>query len=222
MFKKNNIKYIFITIFCFFVFHSPILVFISNVTTIFRFDNRLIMQQKVYKREIDRLKRSISEYNLAQRNMALAGDSSLILSKISIRNMYDFYDYLIVSTPYTVKNNDEVINEDGLVGFVVSHSKNIAKVKLLTGKNKLSIKINTSYGLLEKYNPKTKLFIVNNLKNIESIKVGDTVETSGLSDESPHLYVGKVYKVNPLNNSLFVKSDVDFDNLNYLFIRGKR
>ena len=218
----KNIRYIIIILFSFFVFHESILVFSSNVLTMFRFDNRLLLEESAYKKEIDRLKLSISDYKKAQQNMILAGDSSLIISKISLRNIYNFYDYLVVSTSSTVSNGDEVINEDGLVGFVISHSKHLAKVRLLTGKHKLSIKINTSYGLLEKYNPKTKCFLVSNVKNIESIKIGDTVETSGLSKESPHLYVGKVYKVNNINNSVLVKSDVNFDNLNYLYVRGKR
>ena len=222
MLKKINIKYIIIVLFSFFVFHEPVLIFTSNILSMFRTNNIIKMQEKSYKRELDRLKLSISQYKIAEQNMMLAGDSSLILGKISLRNIYNFYDYLVINTKYTVKNGDEVINEEGLVGFIISHSKHLAKVRLLTGKHKLSIKINNSYGLLEKYNPKTKCFLVTNLKNIETIKEGDIVETSGLSKESAHLYVGKVYKINNLTNSLFVKSDVDFDNLNYLFVRGKR
>ena len=223
MFDLKKIKYMVCFLLLFIIFYEPMIIFYANVTTLFRENNKTILKEKTLKREINYLKKQIKEYELAQNNIQIAGDSSLILSKISLRNIYNFYDYLVISTSSTVKNKDEVINENGLVGFIYSHSKNTAKVKLLTGNNKISVKINDSYGLLGNYNSRTKLFMVKTIKNVENIKEGDIVVTSGLASESENLYIGKVKKVNKkgIEPIIYVKSDVDFNNLNYLFVRHK-
>ena len=94
---------------------------------------------------------------------------------------------------------------------------------MITGSKSLSVKINNSYGLLHSYNPKNHTFFVSNIRNIDEIKKGDTVETSGLSNESAGLYIGKVDKViKEVEPKVIVKSDVNFNNLNYLYVRSKR
>lgn len=202
---------------------EPLLIFSANILTLFRKDNRLTLQEVVYKKEIDDLKQNINYYNEAHKNLEITGDNSLILAKIAVRNIGNFYDYLIIKTPSTLKKGDEVINENGLIGFVESYSKSLAKVKMITGHKSLSVKVSNSYGLLNSYNPKNHTFLVKNIMNIDEIKAGDTVETSGLSYESKGLYIGKVEKViKDAPPKIIVKSDVDFTNLNYLYVKSKR
>ena len=52
------------------------------------------------------------------------------------------------------------------------------------------------------------------------IKKGDIVTTSGLSDIPEGIYVGKVERINKkgIKQVVYVKSLVDFDNLNYLYV----
>lgn len=222
MFDKN-IKYFIIIVFGLIIFSEPILIFSANVLTLFREDNRFYMQERIYKQEIDNIKQNIKYYNEAHKKLDITEDNSLILTKIAVRNIGAFYDYLIIKTPSTLKKGDEVINEDGLIGFIESTSKNLAKVKMITGHKNLSVKINNSYGLLGSYNSKNHTFIVSNIRNIDEIKKGDTVETSGLSNESAGLYIGKVDKViKEVEPKVIVKNDVNFNNLNYLYVRSKR
>ena len=217
--KIFNGFYIVLIVFLFIIFHSSIINLIANINTLFNNDNRYIMLEKTYNDRIDNLKREISEYE-KQTNLSISKDESLILSKVALRNIYDFYDYLIINTSRVVEPKKAVINENGLVGIVKSNEKTNAKVSLITGENKISVKVNQSYGLLGEYNKHTKLFKINNINNYNMIKKGDIVTTSGLSDIPEGIYVGKVEKINKkgIKQVVYVKSQVDFDNLNYLYV----
>ena len=217
--KIFNGFYIVLIVFLFIIFHSSIINLIANINTLFNHDNRYIMLEKTYNDRIDNLKREISEYE-KQSNLSISKDESLILSKVALRNIYDFYDYLIINTSRVVEPKKAVINENGLVGIVKSNEKTNAKVSLITGENKISVKVNQSYGLLGEYNKHTKLFKINNINNYNMIKKGDIVTTSGLSDIPEGIYVGKVEKINKkgIKQVVYVKSQVDFDNLNYLYV----
>ena len=56
--------------------------------------------------------------------------------------------------------------------------------------------------------------------NYNQIKKGDIVTTSGLSDIPEGIYIGKVEKITKkgIKQVVYVKSQVDFDNLNYLYV----
>ena len=211
--------YIILIIFLFIIFHSPIINLIANINTLLNHDNRYTMLEKIYNERIDLLKKEISEYE-KQTSLPISKDNGVILSKVALRNIYDFYDYLIINTTSIVEPKKAVINEDGLIGIIKSNEKTNAKVSLITGENKISVKVNNSFGLLGAYNKKTKLFKINNINNYEKINIGDVVTTSGLSDIPEGIYIGKVEKINKkgIKQIVYVKSLVDFDNLNYLYV----
>ena len=64
------------------------------------------------------------------------------------------------------------------------------------------------------------MFLINNINNYEKINIGDTVTTSGLSNLPDNIYIGKVseIKMKGIEQLVYVKSDVNFDNLNYLYV----
>ena len=211
--------WVIILIISFVIFHEPIIILFSNINTIFKEDNRVLLIEKGYEERLNNLKREISDYE-SNSNLEISKDKSLILSKLSFRDIYDFYDYLIINTSTKVSVGDAVINEKGLVGIIESNDLKSAKVSLITGKNKISVRVNNSYGLLGNYNKKDKVFIINNINNYEKINIGDVVTTSGLSNLPDNIYIGKVSKIKMkgIEQLVYVKSDINFDKLNYLYV----
>ena len=216
-----NKKYIYLilTIFVFLLFHSNMVYFVSNINSLLNKDNKYELLKKAYDERIENLNKEISEYEKIS-NLEITKDKSLVLSKVALRDIYHFFDYLIISTSYKVEKGDVVINENGLIGIIDSSSIKEARVNLLTGNNKISVKVNNSYGLLGLYNKRTKLFKITNITNYETINEGDIVKTSGLSDIPEGIYVGKVVKIDRkgIEQEIYVKSDIDFENINYLYV----
>lgn len=199
--------------------HGSILNLLANINSLFKKNNTTKLNETYYKEKIEYLEKELSNYELSLNNLKIYEDQNYILSKVAIRNVYDFYNYLILSTDSKVEKNSAVINEDGLVGVVDTGNKNIAKVSLLTGDVSISVKINNSYGQLDDYDKEEKLLIVHNINNYEKIEVGDKVETSGLAKIDANLPIGTVEKIDKkgIEQVIYVKSYADFDNLNYLY-----
>ena len=199
--------------------HGSILNLLANINSLFKKNNTTKLNETYYKEKIEYLEKELSNYELSLNNLKIYEDQNYILSKVAIRNVYDFYNYLILSTDSKVEKNSAVINEDGLVGVVDTGNKNIAKVALLTGDVSISVKINNSYGQLDDYDKEEKLLIVHNINNYEKIEVGDKVETSGLAKIDANLPIGTVEKIDKkgIEQVIYVKSYADFDNLNYLY-----
>ena len=219
MIKKIPEIWIIILIVCFVIFHEPIVILFSNINLLFKTDNRIALIEKGYEDRLNNLKKEISDYE-SNSNLEISKDKSLVLSKLSLRDIYDFYDYLIINTSTKVNVGDAVINEKGLVGIIESNDLKSAKVSLITGQNKISVKVNNSYGLLGNYDKRNKVFLISNINNYEKINIGDTVTTSGLSNLPDNIYIGKVseIKMKGIEQLVYVKPDVNFDNLNYLYV----
>lgn len=157
------------------------------------------------------------------KQLSIYDGENYILGKIALRDTYDFYNYLMVSTDGITNKNDPVINENGLVGLVESFNKKSAKVTLLTGKISLNVRVGNTYVILDGYDKKNNLLVVYNINNYKNVSVGDEVTTSGLTDIDANVYIGKVEKIitEGIEQIIYVKSEVDFDNLNYLYIVSK-
>ena len=70
-----------------------------------------------------------------------------IVSKVLIRDLYSFYDEVILNVGGDkVNEKDVVIVEDSLVGIVYKVNKNTSKVKLLSSNFNISVRINDVYG----------------------------------------------------------------------------
>jgi len=223
--KKTKGIYIVIAIILgFILFQNLFINLLANVTSLFRKNNETALIVNMYKEKINNLENTLSEYELGLNNLKIIPSSSNVLAKIALRNIYDFYDFLVVSTDYMVYEGNAVLNEDGLVGIVRDANKQTAKVDLLTGNVKVSVQIGTNYGILDSFDKKNKHFIVRFINNYETIDVGEEVITSGLNNLEKGIKVGKVKKTEKkgLEQIVYVESDVNFDDLNYLYVIAKK
>ena len=223
MSKIKPYIYVFIILIIIMIFSKEIVLLVANITTTIRKDNLDNLNNEAFKIKIETLEKELSDYELAYNNYKIYDANTYILAKTAIRKIYDFYDYIIISPTSKVNKSSAVINEFGLVGIVTKCSTKIAKVTLLTGIKNLSVKVSNSYGLLNGYDKKNKLLIIRNINNYEDIKVGDNVYTSGLEGIQDNLLVGKVEKteLSGVERIVYVKSPVDFDAINYVYVINK-
>lgn len=193
---------------------------LGNTLSFFRENNRKVLYDVTLKRENEHLKQVISEYEKSMANLKIYEDHPHVLGKIAIRNIYDFYDFLIIAVDNKVENNSLVLNEHGLVGIVEDSNKTTAKVKLLTGKIKLSVKIGETFGMLDLYDKTNKEFIIHNIDNYKKIEIGTEVTTSGLQEIAADIPIGKVKRTEQkgVEQIVYVEPFVDFDSLNYLMV----
>ena len=146
-----------------------------------------------------------------------------ITTKVVLRDSYVFMDKITIlkGSEQGITIGDVVINQDGYVGKIVSTWKNSSQVELLTNQNtELSVRIGNSYGILKRENE--ELF-VSDIISKETIEEGMTVYTSNYTDIPGDIVVGVVSEVksNALEQVLKVTPSVDFQNLNYVFVRKK-
>lgn len=207
----------------FILLSNNIYILFANVFSLFRVDNRYELDKYMYEEKIENIEKQLLEYEQAYNSFTLYDSSTHILAKTSIRDIYDFYNYIIIVPSYKINKNSAVINEKGLVGIVKEINNNTAKVALLTSGEKISVKVGSSYGLLDGYDKKDKLLIVRNINNYENIEKGMVVTTSGLSKIDEGIDIGYVKKteLKGIERIVYVKSYVDFDDLNYLYVLNK-
>ncbi len=146
-----------------------------------------------------------------------------ITTKVVLRDPYVFMDEITIlkGSEQEIEIGDVVINQDGYVGKIVSTWKNSSQVELLTNQNtELSVRIGNSYGILKRENDE---FLVSDITSKETIEKGMTVYTSSYTDIPGDIVVGVVSEVmaKGLEQILKVTPSVDFQNLNYVFVRHK-
>lgn len=130
-----------------------------------------------------------------------------------------------------VKKNMPVMAGSGLVGRVVEVNGTNSKVELLTTDNQSANRFaaeiitndGTANGIITGYNQATSQIKMGQLNSDAKIKVGDTVQTSGLGGLTPRgLYIGKVAKVKHddygLALSVLIKPAVDLDNFSVVTV----
>ncbi len=218
--KYKTIIYLLILLLFVVFFSKNIVVLVGNLATTFRKDNSVELKEEMYKIKIDNIEKEMSNYERAINGYKLYESKSYILAKSAIRKIYNFYDYIIIVPTSKVGVGSAVINEAGLVGIIEETTDKTAKVKLLTGIKNLSVRVSNSYGLLNGYDKKEKLLIIKNINNYETIEIGDKVYTSGLENIQDNLFVGEVVKtkLEGIERIVYVKSPVDYDNINYVYV----
>lgn len=223
MSKIKSLVNIIIIIMLFLILHNAIVVFSANIFSNFRENNLDELTIESYENKITSLEKSLSEYERTIDNFKIYEHDSYVLGKIALRDVYDFYDILEISTKFPVEKGSAVINEKGLVGIVSSSNKNTAKVELITGKTKISVKVGSSYGILNGYDKKENLLFIRNINNYEKIEDGSLVTTSGLEKIEEGLKIGNVLRTekNGIEQIVYVTPIVDFSRLNYLMVIDK-
>lgn len=162
--------------------------------------------------EINYLKEEVvylkDEYNKLldfKNNVELSDD--YILSNV-YRNNYGFDKLIINGNNYNL--NDEVLNEDGLIGFISKINNKYSEVKYIYD-SKIPVKVNNEYGKIIGKDNDNNLII----SEIINSNINDYVYST------QNTYIGKIIKIdnNNLNKKIIVKP-IDLTNLNYVLVRN--
>lgn len=129
-----------------------------------------------------------------------------------------------------IKKDMAVVTKNGFVGKINRVSSNSSEVKLITSDDinyKVSVSISTESGdtnaILNGYDRKEKLLMVNGVDKTFHIKEGDKVLTSGLGGREPRgIYIGRVKKIKSdkynLSRTLYLETGQDFNGIHYLTV----
>lgn len=200
--KRKHKKYIYY----FLIFISVILTYLlSYLFNYLRFNDMEYVSNKVDKVMVGDLRSKLNE--LSDSNLL---DNGYVFGKVMVRDIYNFYEEIIINVNNEVNIGDGVLNSDGLIGIVSKIDKDKVYVRLLTSKYNVSVKINDCYGNLSN----GKVDMVDKECNINK---GDKVVTSGLNNIIKDIYVGEV--INVLEDELGLNIDVKLVNnkhLNYV------
>lgn len=207
--------------------------------------------KNVYK-ENKKLKENIKKYNLIkEENKNLKRELEYLKNILELEPTLSEYDYLHASvinrnvgywyntitinkgSYHGVEKDMVVINNKGLIGKVIKTTNFTSEIKLITTNDattKISVGIdhndNIVHGLLNGYDYKNNLLIVEGITNNEFEK-GDSVITTGLGGIFPAgILVGYVEEtINDeygLTNNIMVRSEVDFNNIYFVTILRRK
>ena len=136
-------------------------------------------------------------------------ESDYLNTYVIYKDMYDYMNEITIRGGKDQElNNNPVIYDNTLVGFIDKVNKNSSIVKLITNNNsKVSVKVNDEVGVLEYKNNE---LIVSNISNYSNIAVGDSIYTSGLGNIKEKIYIGLVKEINLDNKDIEKIIKVDY------------
>ena len=201
---KNN-KYIFLLIILLVVISRNSLVNLINNTlkSFFIKDNNI--EINYLNSEINRLKNEYNNLLDFKNNININED--YYISNV-YKNNYSFDKLIINGTNYKI--NDEVLNNDGLIGFISKINDKYSEIKYIYN-SRVPVKINNEYGKIIDSDIDNNLIV----SEVENVNINDKVYSVNNS------YIGKVIKIdnNNLNKKLTIKT-IDLSNINYVLIRS--
>jgi len=168
--------------------------------------NMLEIENKDLKKELNDIKESLN---------ITPNDDNYLITKVINRDIYSFYNEITINggKDYILEGSP-VISSEGLIGIVSKVENNKSIVKLLTGNYNISVKINDTYGNLNKGE-------ITLLDKYATINIGDKVYTSGLTNIKEGIYIGDIKEIslNHDNTSQIAKINLlDNKNLNYVAV----
>lgn len=201
---RNN-KYIFLLIILIVVISRNSLVNLINNTlkSFFIKDNNI--EINYLNSEINRLKNEYNNLLDFKNNININED--YYISNV-YKNNYSFDKLIINGTNYNI--NDEVLNNDGLIGFISKINDKYSEIKYIYN-SRVPVKINNEYGKIIDSDIDNNLIV----SEVENVNINDKVYSVNNS------YIGKVIKIdnNNLNKKLTIKT-IDLSNINYVLIRS--
>lgn len=166
--------------------------------------------------EIEALKKVVDIKNVLS-------DYEIINGVVVLRNPSYWLNEIVVNKGKEngIEEGMAVVVSEGLVGYVSDLYDTSCRVKLITNGsfNNTSVRVNNINLILE-YDEDNNL-IVNQLDNSNSIKVGDVVVTSGLTDKYPSgITIGYISKIENNNygtgKKLYISLYYDINNIRYV------
>ena len=204
------------------LFRENICYFYGNVLGVFKLDNNYydaIIDLKEEK--IKYLENEYKNYDEFSKNIDLI-DYNYKLSKIIFKKSYNTNKYLIqYGSNDKVSKGLAVTNEYGLIGKITNVENKTSEFTTLKELKDVGVVINDIPGKLN-YDYNKESFIVSDISNYDRVYINDEVYTSGYGTIKEKLYIGKVVKIEQeiITKKIYVKSEVDFNKLNYVLIVG--
>lgn len=186
------------------------------------------------KSEIDDLNSEIKDLKEELKIDNVLSDKKIEYASIIKRSPNYWYDLITINKGYknNIKKGDGVLDNNSLIGEVITVYKNTSLVKLITNnKNYISCKFNYEgkdyYGTIKKYNIlKNEFYMENVIGDFNNID-GIDVVTSGLSSNYPSgLLIGQIKEINNdkynLSYNLIIKPYTDFNDIKIVKVVGKK
>lgn len=191
-----------------------------------------IKEYEKYKIENEELKKQLDDMKELLNIDETIAEYSYLNANVISRNIDYWNDTIIINKGEHdgIESGMPVVVGMNLVGKVISTSTFNSTVRLLTATNivdKISVKINNNgnyvYGILNGYNKETDTYIIEGISQNVEIENDSIVTTTGMGDIYPSgIVIGNVTGITTdtfdLSKILEVKSNVDFDNINYLTV----
>ncbi len=214
---------IYVIIFIFVIlFRDNICFFYGNVLGVFKLDNKYSDGViKLKDEKIEYLENEIDNINDFSKNLYRI-DYKYKVSKIIYKETYNMGKYKVqYGKSDGLLDGMGVTNEKGFIGKLTNVMEHTSELTTLKDLKDVSVVVNNSYGKLN-YDYETESFIISDISNYDKIRINDEVYTSGYGTIKEKLYIGKVIKVNEqdISKNVIVKTEVDFNNLNYVLIVG--
>lgn len=204
------------------LFRDNICFFYGNILGVFKLDNDYydaIIDLNMER--INYLENEFKEYDEFSKDIALL-DYEYKVSKIIFKESYNISKYRIqFGRMDSIKEGLAVTNQDGLVGKITSVNEKTSEFTILKELKDIGVLVNDIPGKMN-YDYDNDMFVISDISNYDKVYVNDKVYTSGYGTIREKLYIGKVVKIEnrTISKKIYVKSDVDFNNLNYILIVG--
>ena len=189
----------------------------------------------IYYDQIKELQKENAELKSELELNSTLSEYTFVNSTVVSRDIGYWYNTLTIDKgkKNKVKLGDAVITNEGLIGKISSVSNFSSTVKLLNNDeilNKISIKIEHDneyyYGLLIGYDINLNVYKIEGNVELNKIKEGDIVTTTGLTDYFPSgILIGKVKRVvmdeYDLNSIVQVTPSVNFNNISIVSVLNR-
>mgnify|MGYP004615001765 CR=1 FL=1 len=191
----------FIVLFLIIILKEPIMQNINNLMYI-RNNN---LEIKTLKNQNEELEKEYQELLTFKNNIKL--DNNFTITN-TLKTNYDF-NKLNINGKYNL--NDEVVNENGLIGIITKTNHNFSEMTYLYNTN-LTIKIDNITGKIMSKDQNNNL-IIGELSNHNNININDNVYSLY------NTYIGKVIKINyeVLDTTILVETP-NPRNINYVAV----
>ena len=191
-----------------------------------------VKENEKYKVENEELKKQLSDMKKLLNINDTIAEYTYLNANVINRNLDYWNDTLIIhkGEHYGITKDMPVVIGTNLIGKVISTTTFNSTVRLITATDvvdKISVKIKNGddyiYGILNGYNKENDTYTIEGISQNAKIENGSIVTTTGMGDIFPAgIVIGKITGINTdtfdLSNVLEMKSDVNFDNINYVTV----